>query len=255
MTIQAFSQDSISNYKSKLQAKPSTGFNVPISKLFKGEVTDHLFAYDDHSFYWQILSVTYFFQKHWGVEINFQAGSSKRISKRGDRLMQAMESEYGNNYYVTPAIQYDYNDFDIMTGHIQQGFFGVIYRMEYGRFFIYPKLGIGISSFDTDWREFYLKEKNSNTVLQVSYDSNGRPNEYYTAGASVAVGYKLTKRVFINLDFLTSYYKTDVSYTKTTKNLASGEQVEEKSFYKKNIFTQSFGVGLIFVINNGHRNQ
>lgn len=242
LTLYSFSQDTMS-YKSKWQTKPTVGFNIPITKLLKGDVTDYLFGFDDHSFYWQVLSISYFFQKHWGVEFNYQPGSSKRISKRGDKFLQSMQSEYGNDYFVTPS-----TGASIFAGNIERGYMGLIYRLESKRFFIYPKISIGVTSFYTDWGEAYLKEKNSNKVITVSYSSGEIPNDFFTIAPSLTLGYKLTKRVFFNVELLTSYYKTNITYIKTTTDLNSGQSFNEETEYKRNMFNLSLGAGLIIVI-------
>jgi hypothetical protein len=118
LTVDSYSQDSTryKPYKSIIQTKPGVGFGLPLTKLLKGDVTDHLLAYDDQTYYWQIVSATVFFHKHWGIEFNLQAGSSNRISKRDDKFMQAMRSEYEKDYYVTPSTGASYNNDDVKTG-------------------------------------------------------------------------------------------------------------------------------------------
>lgn len=247
LTVYSFGQDTMS-YKSKWQVKPSFGFNIPMTKLLKGDVTDYLFGFDDHAFYCQVLSISYFFHKHWGVEFNFQPSISNRISKRGDKFLQSMESEYGNDYFVTPLTGPSYDNPIIFPGNFDRGYLGLIYRLESKRFFIYPKIAIGVTSFYTDWGHAYLKEKNSNKVLTVSYSSGDRPNDYLTIAPSLTLGYKLTKRMFFNVDLLTSYYKTNITFVKTTTDLNSGQSFNEETVYKKNMFNLSLGAGLIIVI-------
>ncbi|MCL2040464.1 MAG: hypothetical protein FWG84_00300 [Bacteroidales bacterium] len=69
ITSSVAGQDSLA-YKSKWQTKILGGTNIPITKLLQGAETDCFFQYDDHSFYWQIISISYFFHKHWGVEFS-----------------------------------------------------------------------------------------------------------------------------------------------------------------------------------------
>ena len=78
-------------YESKWQTKPLVGTNIPITKLFQEKETDYLFGYDDRSFYWQIISLSYFFHKRWGLEFNYQAGTSSRIRQRADNFATIMQ--------------------------------------------------------------------------------------------------------------------------------------------------------------------
>lgn len=241
------SQDSL-NYKSKWQIRPNYGVNIPITKILDGRVSDNLFEYDDNSSYWQVLSIAYFFHKHWGVEFNFQGMTSNNISKRADVFLNIMKSEYGNNYYVTPSTGASYDDFNPFSGNFERGFIGLIYKYEKKRFFIYPKFSIGVNSFYTDWGKAILKEKNSNNLLKVSINSGKRPNNHLMVAASAALGYKLTKRFYLNFDLMTSFYKTNITFTKSITDLNTNISTIESFEYKKNVLTLSVGAGLIFVI-------
>ncbi len=256
LSYNSFGQDSLA-YKSKWQAKVLVGTNVPITKLLQGTDIDYLFQYDDHSYYWQI-SLSYFFHKHWGIEFNYQAGTSnslretaenKTITKRADDFISSMQSEYGDKYYVHSGTAGMYDDSNFYSGDIERIYIGTIYRFETNKFYVYPKFSIGITSFYTDWGRADLKEKNSNKEYRVSYSSGKTPNEYFTFAPSMSFGYKVCNRLYINADIMLSYYKTNIVYEKKFTNLYTKESITEYFDYKKNIFTLSMGAGLIFVIH------
>lgn len=242
-----FCQDSL-NYQSKWQTRPNFGINFPITNLLDGRTTDYLFEYGDNSMYWQILSVSFFFHKHWGVEFNFQGMTAENVSNRVDNFSSAMNTEYEENYFVKTSTSSLYHDFNPIGGHFERGFIGLIYRMEKNRIFIHPKFSIGVSSFQTDWGQIILKEKNSNNVIEVFFDSGKRPNDHFVLATSMAFGYKLTKRLYFNLDLMTSYYKTDITFTKNITDLHTNQSTSENFRYNKNIYTLSVGGGLILVI-------
>jgi hypothetical protein len=191
-----------------------------MTKLLQGAETDYLFQYDDNSIYWQILSISYFFHKHWGLEFNYQAGTSSKIRQRGDKFAANMQSQYGDRYYVTSgaSVMYD-DDFNFFSGDIERGYLGVIYRFETNKFYAYPKFAIGITSFYADWGRADLKEKNSNIQCQVGYSKGKyRPVDNFTIAPSVSFGYKLSKRFYLNADIMLSYYKTNIVYEKRFTN-------------------------------------
>ena len=241
-----YGQDSLA-YKSKWQTKLLVGTNIPITKLYQGTETDYLLQYDDNSYYWQILSISYFFHKHWGLEFNYQAGTSSRIKQRGDKFMENTQLDYSDKYYVNPATGAIYNNG--FWGDIERGYLGVIYRFETNKFYIYPKFAIGVTSFNTDWGRVDLKEKNSNIEYKVNYSSGKIPNDHFTFAPSVSFGYKIAKRFYFNADIMFSYYKTNIVYEKTTTNLYTSERTVEYFDYKKGISTLSLGAGLIFIIH------
>lgn len=247
LTSAVYCQDSL-RYQSKWQVRPSFGITIPLTNLLKGDETDYLMAFDDQLYYCQVLSASYFFHKHWGVEFDFQISSSSSIRHRDDKFTRYVQSEYGNDYYVSPSTGANFDDSNVLSGDIQRGYLGLVYRLESNRFFIYPKFLIGVTSFYTDWGKAYLKEKNSNRVVMLHYSPSRMPNDHFTIASSVTAGYKLTKRVFLSVDVLASHYKTDITFVKTTTDLNSGETLREENAYKTNVFSLAVGAGLIIVI-------
>ena len=249
-----YGQDSLA-YKSKWQTKILVGTNIPITKLFQGAETDYLLQYDDNSYYWQILSISYFFHKHWGLEFNYQAGTSSKIKQRGNNFMTNMQSEYSDKYYVNPSTGVIYNNG--FWGDVERGYLGVIYRFETNNVYVYPKFAIGVTSFGADWGRADLKEKNSNIEYSVLYLNAKRKNtgalatatDHFTIAPSVSFGYKLSKHFYLNADIMFSYYKTNIMYEKTTKNLYTNETTVNYFDYKKSISTLGLGVGVIFIIH------
>jgi len=242
-------------YKSKWQTRLLVGTNIPMIKLLQGAETDYLLQYDDNSYYWQIISVSYFFHKHWGLEFNYQAGTSSRIRQRGENFITNMQSMYSDKHYVSPRTGAIYNN-NFFEGDISRGYLGVIYRFETDKFYLYPKFAIGVTSFMTDWGSADLKEKNSNIEHSILYLNEKRratgalatSTDHFTLAPSVSFGYKIAKRFYFNADIIFSYYKTNIVYEKTTTNLYTSERIVEHFNYKRGISTLSLGAGLIFVI-------
>lgn len=246
-TEQAYCQDSL-YHKWRLQTRVNFGVNIPMTTLLSGQVTDDLFEYRDNSMYWQVLSISYFFHKNWALDFNFQGMTSRNISKRADNFLNSMQSEYENNYYVMPSTGASYSSFNPVGGNFSRGFIGLMYRHEKRRWFLYPKFAFGVSSFHTDWGSAILKQKNANTIIRVSYDTGERPNDHIIWAGSAIFGYKLAKKFYFNVDLMTSYYKTNITFVKETRDLATNISSVENMDYKKNIFTLSLGGGLVYVI-------
>jgi hypothetical protein len=238
----------MTDYNAVWQTKPSFGYTLPLTKLLKGNVTDYLLEYDDMTVYWQVISLTCFFHRHWGISFNYQANSSGNISKRAGRFLEYQHTTYGSDYYVIPSTGAIYDEFSIIGGDVERGYLGLIYRIEKKRFLFYPELAIGVVSFYADWGKAILKEKNSNTVLELSYWPRERPNDHFAMAASTTIGYKLSNRFYLNADFSVSRYKTDIMYAKTTSDLGTGEQFSETIGYQQQIYNLCVGAGLIIVI-------
>ncbi|MCK9208905.1 MAG: hypothetical protein M0P66_17475 [Salinivirgaceae bacterium] len=246
-------QDSTNTY-SKWYIKPAAGINIPITNLLSNEIPDNLFEYDDNSYYWQILSASYFFSSKWGLEFTFQAGHSQSISGRAERFNQDLEEKYGENYFVTASSGAQFDNFSLIGGSIQRGNLGIVYRYEKRKYIFMPKLSIGVTSFYTDWGEADLKEKGTNTVYKLSYDSGKRPNDHFTIAPSFTFGYRLSNRIIANIDILYSYYKTDIEFVEEIRNTFTNEIVTETIDYKKNIHTLTVGFGVIIELKPAPNN-
>jgi len=247
LMVNSYSQDSL-NYRSKWQTHLSVGVNIPITKLLNGNVTDNLIEYDDQSYYLQFLSISYFFHKHWGLEFNYQGCSSNQISTRDDNFIRSMKSEYGDKYFVSPSTGATFDNYNFISGNFDRGFIGLIYRFESNRLFFYPKLSIGVTSFFTDGGTAYLKEKNSNGVTEVSYTSGKRSNDNFIIAPALSIGYKLSKRFSLSIDLQSSYFKTDLTFIKTTTDLYTNQSINKEYEYKKSLVNLSFGAGILFTL-------
>ncbi len=245
----AFSQENTKTY-TRWYLKPAVGLNIPLTKLFSGSITDNLFEYSDNSFYWQYISATYFFLPNWGLEFTYQPGYSRCISNRYERYAGEIEAEYGDEYFVSTCSGAEYNNSTIISGSIDRGYLGLVYRYERRNYVFLPKLTVGVTSFNTDWGETVLKEKGSNIVYELTYKPGEISNDHFFIAPSFAFGYRLNKWFIVNVDLLYTYFKTDIEYKKQFCNTFTNEVKTETIDYDKNIHTLSVGVSLIFELRH-----
>lgn len=234
--------------KSRLELliKPSVGFNIPLTKLMDGRVTDDLLEYDDQSFHFQVLSLALCFNKRWGVEFNYQAARSNRIAGKDERFLQSMQNEYGASHYVTPpSTTYAIYKMGGLLGPVERGLLGVFYRIEKNRFFVYPKLAIGVTSFFANYGRVYLKEKGTNQATEIYYQVPKRPRDHFTAAASATLGYKLNKWLSLHCDLQTSWFRANTSFDRTVTNLDSKQSTTTSIQYRKAIYTFTPQAGVL----------
>lgn len=237
-------------YSSRLQTKSVAGVNIPITQLFQGAETDDLIGYyDGPSFYWQVSSLSVFFSERWGAEFNFRIGTSSRNRLRGNNFKTRMQLKYGEDYYVQTRMGADFEEFNSDFSGI---YLGIVYRFERNRFFIYPRFSIGLTNLRTDWGSVDLKKRNSNLEYSIFYtrpdERSPDPSTNFTIASSVSFGYKLSRHLWLNADVRLSHFRPNFTYQKTKTNLFTQERVVEQFHYRRNIFTLSLGLGLIFVI-------
>ncbi|MDR2906740.1 MAG: hypothetical protein LBU91_01965 [Bacteroidales bacterium] len=243
-------QDSSAN-QLKFQFSVLGGANIPITKLLQGSYIDYLLLYKDHSSYRQILSMSVFFHKHWGLEFIHRPSDTRGLkpNERSGNFRASVQAEYGNKYEL---ISLKTNDIDaeefLFLSAMPRTYLGVIYRLENNKFYVYPKLSVGITTFYTDTNQIELKEKNSNLRYELLYSSKEK-NRHFTLAPSISFGYKLFKNIYISADIMYSYYKANTTIKKEFTNLYTKEKTKEFFDYKGKISTLSLGVGLTFVIN------
>ena len=242
-------QDSL-QYKSKFQWKAMAFYNLPISKFSTGAVTDNFITYQDNSISWQVLSFSYFFKKHWGIDASFQLGGSiKNIYNPNDDLANDLSPKF-NQFYVTVPFTYWSNNSDPPFVDYNKANVGIIYRIEKGKFSFYPKLSVGITSFSTYSAAAYLKEKNANEVLHLSFTPNQSSSQcYFTVSATSSFAYRIAKNLLLNFDLTASVFKPSLSYTATTTNLNTGASTFQTYDYNQTVSNLSLGLGIILEID------
>lgn len=246
-SLKTTAQKTTEPYKAIWLTKPSVGRTIPITKLLKGNLSDNLFDYDDRAVYWQLLSLYYFPKKHWGVSFQFQAMSSAALANNNETFNAALEKEFGSQYYLTHSGNEPENVHPI-GGKFGRGFIGVNYRIEKNRLLLQPQIGFGVGSYFVNWKQVLLKEKNTNTLLRIQYEPKDKVKDNILLNASMAVGYKLSRRFYLNLDLMGSYFRTQNVITKTTTNMVTEVAQSEQVNYKGNIFSFNFGLGIFVVL-------
>jgi len=227
------------------QVKPAIGVNIPITTLFKNEITDYQFQYGEQSLSLQAITLGVFWNKHWGVEFTYQLNISKKARKLSDRFQQALEEQYGSQYYVSSRPAYSFYDAGLFGSHLEHGMLGVMYRMEKGRFYLQPKLSIGITSFNVNSELRYLKEKETNNVSMIHYNGGSTLKNQLMLAAATGMGYKLNEKFAVNLDLQTSWSKSNFNIYKTMTDQNTGAGSGETITYKKDLLTFTPLIGIM----------
>ena len=239
LSNQMFSQEEDSAYKSKILFKASYGLNIPFNNMNQNRETDYLIDYNNKTQMIPSLSALFFIRKQLGVELNLRFTTLKDNTKEEESFRQFANNQYGENYFVNAsAPSYSLHD-PVVT-------FGIVYRLETDKMYLYPKLAFGGTTVDLNRGEIQIKEKNTNNGYTVSY-SGGAYKSFFTVSPSLSAGYKLTKRFWVDFSVNASYFKPDFTYDKIFTNLYTNEVEREQIHYKKNMFDTYISLGVIYV--------
>jgi len=228
-------------YSSRWQTRIVFGTDMPIKNFPHGNAADYLVGYDSHAGYLQIFNSSLFFSRHWGLDAGYQIQMPSTETESD--FHRQLETEYGDAYYVTSFV-----DGDGGNGHQGRGNLGLIYRFESKRLLVYPKFSIGFTNFETNSGTAYLKEKNANTITQVRYEAKQYSRTPFTFIPSVSLGYRVRNRIAVNVDIAGAYFKSNIAYTKQTRDLYSEVISTEKLSMKRNALVLTVGLGIVFTI-------
>lgn len=230
---------------SRWYIKPAIGLNTPISNLLKGELSDHLISYDDHSFYLQLISGNLFFTKNWGVEFTYQLNAATSKSNSRSDFATGINDFASGNYFVNPdGTEYT----GIASTNFDKVLIGAVYRIEKQRFLILPKLLFGLISYSAETENIVLKQRNSNSIYKLSYTPNESAGGEFILSPAITLGYRLNKFILLNCDFQYSIFNSSLVYEHAFRNTFTNDTRITTIDYGGMKQSFSVGVGLIVEI-------
>lgn len=193
----------------------------------------------------------HFFSKRWGWFADIKLGIPLRYSRNyGSELAKSLEADY---YVDNFAFERE------RPGVSPCMATGVAYRIEYSRWAIYPRLGIGVNNVSYQSVCLDLKKKGGNELYTIRYDADndyGESNmDVFILSVGMSVNYKLAKYCYLvfNAAFAQPIGKrSSIEYQK--KDLYTNEIVERR-LYKANTLGRdiniSLGVGIPIYFGRG----
>lgn len=189
------------------------------------------------------------FAKRWGwySSLRFKIAGRNNATVR-EQLLRPFESEY----YINASASEESNAPSLYIDC------GGVYRIEYPRWAIYPRLGVGVNSFYSNYVDGELKRKDSNQLYYAKFFcSNGdsfvenEPMErvVFCLALGVTVNYKLSSKcnLFFDISYQQPISSAKSGYIK--RDLYTSEIVEQSSFKSHTIgrdLNISVGVSIPF---------
>lgn len=248
--IQVFAQDG--PYASQIAINAGLGILTPVHTTFEnGQLSDKLVGYKNTMVYWQTISGSYYFRKRLGVRIDLQLGfPNNPVAQRG-AFESLILQEFGRDqYYVVenPAFEPLHSSNAYIWGTFMAG---VVYRIEGLRWYCYPRISAGYSTIGVRDRDAYLKRKNSNEIIHVSYVRNVdlSVTSSFNLLAGFSTGYKLTNRLYVNADFSLMQSESDIQFTRSVVNVSNAQTLEESTIdYPNSILNFNANIGAVLVL-------
>jgi hypothetical protein len=227
--------------------RPSFGSTIALNPKTFGFITDNLTTYTNQTIYWQISAG--FFSKNWGIEFYYMKNYNDQLKNRYNEFSDDVTQKYGDKYFMHISSGMSF-DFEYPTGIIlERGSIGPIYKIEKNKALYIFRGQIGVISFSTDWGSAYLKEKGTNSIIEVNWSADKVVKDFLTINPSFTFGYRITKRIVLDLDINYWLYNLDFKYQETSTNFINEQTNTTYYHYKRIVNDISFGVGFMIVIS------
>ncbi len=236
-----------------LQLKPAIGFVFPLTDIAKNVITDDLIGHEsDLHLYVQVISASYFINRKWGIDFNFQLFSSFENKDRDDLFNLNIQTKYGSTYFVdtrvgSPNFEGRYirenGDVSFALG------IGPRYRFERNNFYISPAFHLGFVELPVTSGFTRLKESNTHNKLLVSYSPKDEYSRSLSFTTGLTLGYRLNRYLLLNFDISYSGYKLDLEYEERILDVITQNKSTQTISYNNVVHNVYFGLGLIAEIS------
>ena len=141
----------------------------------------------------------------------------------------------------------NYTDSYLRNNNSGKLFAGITTRFVYSRLSLEPRFTIGLTSFNFQYADFYLKDAEGNIYETINYDFETSLTASYNI--SLSTNYRLftLNKLELGIQLLTelSYQNPLVKYKKTMSNSLSNSIIITNSEIHQNITSIYYGIGII----------
>lgn len=218
------------------------GYAKSFNNLKSGHITDYLIDYNDEYFYWQFLSVEYFFIKNFGLSLSIQGNAFTDADQRGVLMDAELEERFGAEYFISTT-PYSYGQ----SVNINTSFYlGLVYAKRFKKISFLPKIQVGTTSFLTNRLNVFLKEMGANDRLQIAYSfsDDRRPKDNFTIMTGIMTEFNLSKNLTLDFNIQSYFFRTKFKYKEEIRNTYTEEKTFREFDYYKSISTLSVGLGI-----------
>lgn len=197
------------------------------------------------------IRLMHLFAPKWGWYFSFVY---KWVDKRQNEKIENQYALFKDKYYIE---SYDWGPNDInSTIH---GDVGVVYRIEKGKWALYPRIGIGVNDQYGHDIHSYLKEKGNNKLYEINFGPSEEESfETVNLAFGLNANYKISKKfkLFLDISYLQPF--TSITGEFCMKDQFTKEIVEYKSGSNSTLGRElniSMGVSLSLYYKNKKKKQ
>lgn len=226
--------------------RPSVGAVLPTRSFSTNDIPGNLIGSQFQNIYCQPLAIGFFY-RNIGLEGQIMVSPAGNPRSRHAQFVKNINLEYGNRYYASiySSARDDY--LEKSSDPIVRGSLGPSYKVERNRLVFVGRMMVGVVSIITDWGRVRLKEKGTNELLGISWDTQYATKDCFSFHPSFTLAYRVNRRITFNLDLDSWLYKADITYKETATNAVSGSITTSQYNYSHFMNDVSAGLGIMVI--------
>lgn len=226
--------------------RPSIGAIFPTRSFSSNDIPGNLIGTKFRNLFCQPLAIGFFY-RNIGIEGQFMLSPALKPENRHDQFVKDINLKYGNRYHTSIHSSAIDDYLDGTSDPIVRGSLGPSYKVERNSLVFVGRMMVGVVSITTDWGSVRLKEKGTNGLLNVHWDTQYPTEDCFSFHPSLTLAYRLSRRITFNLDLDSWLYKADVTYKETTTNAVTGNTTTNQYRYSHFMNDVSAGLGIMVI--------
>jgi hypothetical protein len=226
--------------------RPSIGAMFPTRSFSSNDIPGNLVGTQFQNLFFQPLAIGFFYQNI-GIEGQVMLSPSLNPRNRHNQFVKDVNLKYGNKYHTSVYSSAVDDYLDKSSDPIVRGSLGPSYKVERNRLIFVGRIMLGIVSIISNWGRVRLKEKGTNELLNIRWDSQYPTKDCFSFHPSLTLAYRVNRRITFNLDLDSWLYKADITYKETTTNAVTGVVTTEEYGYDHLMNDIGVGLGIMVV--------
>ncbi len=236
------SQRRFDNYKSRWQADLSLGGDFWTNPPSMDGAAGHVIGSRKKAIAAPSASFAFFPAERFGIQAAIGIEVGRRYNEKS--FHRDLISEYGDHYFTIE--DYYISEPRVTTVKLNAG---LVYRIERDRWFIYPKLLVGVVSLSNDFFSVTVKERGSNEMFDLDIrPGHARDYTFLTLGTGLTAGWKITRRIWVKGDVSVSGLRYNIDAVTTRTDAATHNTTSVTTNCKGETIMFNAGAGVIFVL-------
>lgn len=226
--------------------RPSIGVVFPTRSFPTNDIPGNLIGTQFQNIYCKPLAIGFFY-RNIGIEGQVTLSPAGNPQSRHDQFVKDINLKYGNQYYanIYSSAMDDY--LNSTSDPIARGSLGPAYKVERNRLIFVGRIMLGVVSIITNWGHVRLKEKGTNELLNIKWDTQYATKDCFSLHPSFTFAYRVNRRITFNLDLDSWFYNADATYKETITNAVSGDVTSTEHGYSHFMNDVTVGLGIMVI--------